>query len=115
MAKKTSGAQRRKQQKQGVKPNKIGRPPSSVKAHLRLDLAHRLWTKDPDWPYWPDWPRDRCTVSFLLSRHRDFERHRLICTLRKYDDEKWYANLSDKTLSRYIGELLPSIWGLRRR
>jgi hypothetical protein len=77
---------------------------------LYQDIANGLWEKDPAWPYCPDWyTRDRCTVDFLLSRHGDLEKSRLIRALRKHWPER-YGHLSDKTLSRYIGAVLPAMW-----
>jgi hypothetical protein len=114
--KKLSGWQRRKQLKQGIKPNRVGRPQSSVKTtgKLHLDIMHNLWL-DPEFPYLPDWPRDRFSMHWQLSdKASDFARSRLIPALRKLD-RKGYAKYNDKTLSRYIGELFPTLKRPRRR
>jgi hypothetical protein len=116
MAKKPSGAQRRKLHKQGVKPNKVGRPSGSDRMRqLHLDIIDGLFRIDPNWPHWPlEWRNSHQPIDWLLSPHGDFEPARLIVALRENWPER-YARLSDKTLRRHIGTVLASIWGSRRQ
>jgi hypothetical protein len=77
---------------------------------LYQDIVDGLFRVDPNWPYWPlELRRSHYPIDWPLSRHGDFERGRLIAALRRYWPER-YDRLSDKTLSRYIGALLPTIW-----
>src|SRR5262249_3355872 len=71
---------------------------------------HGLW-EDPDWPKWPDDGR-LISVSWLLSPQGDLSRQRLLCVLRKRWPDR-YAHLSDSTLNRYIGAILPGIFDQR--
>jgi hypothetical protein len=101
--KKKSGWQRRQLLKQGMKPNKVGRPPGSVRMHqLTLDVVDGVF-RIPDFPNWP--PEQRGSVAWLLSPQGDFARHRLIEKLKEEWPER-YGNISYEMLSRYVAAVL---------
>jgi hypothetical protein len=114
--KKPSGARRLKLLKQGVPPNKRGRPRGSERMRdIYQDIIYELWQISPDWPHWPpEWRNSKYAVDWLLSPHGDLTADRLIAALRKNWPER-YKRLSDKTMRRLVGAVLSAIWGSRRQ
>jgi hypothetical protein len=101
MAKKPSGWQRRKLLKQGVKPNRRGRPYGPVKLQLYKDLVHEVYVHHP-------------AYAKYRKKGLNLPRPLIVRALREYRP-RFYRHLNDRTLSRYVGEALRGIFAPRSR